>query len=52
MIGVQKLGVFNKIVIKKYAKAIIERLKSVRNENLEVIERIPSEFSTKRQSDN
>ena len=44
----------NKTVIKKHAKAIIERLNSenLDNENLDDIEVMPSESSTKQQSDN
>ena len=48
----RKLPIPNKTVIKKYAKAIIERLNSVDNEILEDTEIMLSEFSTKWQSDN
>ena len=47
-----KLTIPNKTVIKKYAKAIIERINSVDNKILQDAEIMLSEFSTKRQSDN
>ena len=46
------LPIPNKTVIENHVKAMNERLNSVENENLEDIEILPSESSTKRQSDN
>ena len=48
----RKLPIPNKTVIKKYAKAIIERLNNVENEILEYVEIMFNEFSMKRQYDN
>ena len=46
------LHIPNKIVIEKHVNAIIERLNSVDNENLDDTEIMPSESSMQQQSDN